>query len=239
MYLKDHKLNPYIALFLCTVIELDKYRWTYGRKWRPARMPSSLIKLPVTRDGLPDWEYMENFIKSRPYSKLLKNSLEQSLSDNVSEYDSLFESSSLLAAEPYEIYTRDITGETILLGCYRDKKHLDWILSHNIYNIRLGKRKGSMATEHECFKDVRMLYLYDLKDPSKVLRFCISGSQEMTGSDLKGMDYPRNSPGKIYMTFNIIRDSPSEEYGKEAFNVKEFLDNLPNHQNGIPVFIQP
>lgn len=71
LYLKDYRLNPYIGLFLCTVIELDRYRWTYGRKWRPARMPSSKIKLPIKNDGSPDWEYMENFIKSRPYSKML------------------------------------------------------------------------------------------------------------------------------------------------------------------------
>ncbi len=71
LYLKNHKLNPFIAMFLCAVIELDKYRWTYGRKWRPARMPSSLIKLPVNKSNSPDWEYMESFIKTRPYSKLL------------------------------------------------------------------------------------------------------------------------------------------------------------------------
>lgn len=71
LYLRNHKLNPYIAMFLCAIIELDKYRWTYGRKWRPARMPDSLIKLPVTDNNTPDWEYMELFIKTRPYSKLL------------------------------------------------------------------------------------------------------------------------------------------------------------------------
>lgn len=71
LYLKGTELNPYIALFLCAVIELDRYRWTYGRKWRPARMPSSKIKLPVTVDGTPDWIFMENYIKSRPYSKML------------------------------------------------------------------------------------------------------------------------------------------------------------------------
>ena len=71
LYLKGHELNPFIGLFLCTVIELERYRWTYGRKWRPARMPSSLIKLPVDNAGNPDWAFMEIFIKSRPYSKLL------------------------------------------------------------------------------------------------------------------------------------------------------------------------
>ena len=65
------KLNPHIAMFLCTLIEKERYRWTYGRKWRPKRMPSSLIKLPVDSKGLPDWNYMETYIKSLPYSSNL------------------------------------------------------------------------------------------------------------------------------------------------------------------------
>ena len=67
----DKPLNPYIAMFLCTVIELEKYRWAYGRKWRPVRMPSSIIKLPVKNVAgktVIDFQYMEDFIKALPYS---------------------------------------------------------------------------------------------------------------------------------------------------------------------------
>lgn len=71
LYLLDRPLNIYIGLFLCTVIEVERYRWAYGRKWRPSRMPDSLIKLPVDKNGNPDWEWMETFIKTRPYSKLI------------------------------------------------------------------------------------------------------------------------------------------------------------------------
>ena len=44
-----------------------------GRKWRPARMPDSDIKLPVDSNGNPDWQFMENYIKSLPYSGSLQN----------------------------------------------------------------------------------------------------------------------------------------------------------------------
>ena len=69
--LKDGKLNPYIAMFLCTLIEMERYRWTFGRKWRPTRMPKSDISLPVLENGKPDWNFMEQFIKSLPYSASL------------------------------------------------------------------------------------------------------------------------------------------------------------------------
>lgn len=65
----NKELNPFIAMFLCSLIEKERYRWTYGRKWRPKRMPSSLIKLPVDSNNNPDWQFMEDYIKSLPYSK--------------------------------------------------------------------------------------------------------------------------------------------------------------------------
>ena len=69
--LKNAKLNKYIAMFLCGLIELERHKWAYGRKWRPIRMPKSQIKLPVTINGKPDFEFMENYIKSLPYSSSL------------------------------------------------------------------------------------------------------------------------------------------------------------------------
>lgn len=60
--------NKYSALFVCTLIEKEKYRWAYGRKWRPTRMPGSLIKLPITSSWTPDWQFMEEYINSLPYS---------------------------------------------------------------------------------------------------------------------------------------------------------------------------
>ncbi len=68
-------LNVYIAMFLNTLIEQERFRWAYGRKWRPVRMPSSLIKLPAVKTATgeyePDWQWMEDYIKGLPYSGCL------------------------------------------------------------------------------------------------------------------------------------------------------------------------
>ena len=71
LYLLEHEMTPELGIFLSTVIEVDRYRWGYGRKWRPKRMPSSIIKLPVDQRGDPDWEHMEAFIKSLSHSSNL------------------------------------------------------------------------------------------------------------------------------------------------------------------------
>ncbi|WP_236861595.1 restriction endonuclease subunit S [Candidatus Magnetominusculus xianensis] len=64
-------MNPFAALFLVTLIKLEKYRFNYGRKWHIGRMEISEIKLPVTIEGNPDFDFMENYIKSLPYSSSL------------------------------------------------------------------------------------------------------------------------------------------------------------------------
>ncbi len=47
LYLKS-PLNKYIACFLITLIEKEKYRFSYGNKWDSITMKSSKMKLPIT-----------------------------------------------------------------------------------------------------------------------------------------------------------------------------------------------
>lgn len=65
------KLNKYIGLFLATIIKKEKYRFCYGRKWSNEKMKNSRIRLPIDNNGDLDWEFMENYIKSLPYSNSL------------------------------------------------------------------------------------------------------------------------------------------------------------------------
>jgi len=64
------KMNKYIALFLVTILNLEQYRYNYGRKCSQERMKKISIKLP-SKNGNPDFEYMENYVKSLPYSSSL------------------------------------------------------------------------------------------------------------------------------------------------------------------------
>ncbi len=69
LYAKDFwKMNKYIAMFLITLIKANRYRFGYGRKWTLEKMKETNIKLPSQTDGMPDFIYMENYIKSLPYS---------------------------------------------------------------------------------------------------------------------------------------------------------------------------
>ena len=61
-------MNKYVALFLVTILNLENYRYNYGRKASQKRLKTIYIKLPE-RDEKPDFEFMETFLKSLPYSK--------------------------------------------------------------------------------------------------------------------------------------------------------------------------
>ena len=63
------KMNQFIALFIVSLIKIEKYRFNYGRKWHMERMNISAIKLPALKDRKPDYAFMERYSKTLPFSK--------------------------------------------------------------------------------------------------------------------------------------------------------------------------
>jgi type I restriction enzyme M protein len=64
-------LNVYRALFLTTIINMEQYRYSYGRKFNQDRIRETTIKLPF-KDGDIDWDWIEDYIKGLNYSKHLQ-----------------------------------------------------------------------------------------------------------------------------------------------------------------------
>jgi len=67
----NDKLNKYNSLFLVTILDQERPKFSFGRSWTGNRLTSTKIKLPATKQGDPDWMFMENYIKSLPYSSSL------------------------------------------------------------------------------------------------------------------------------------------------------------------------
>lgn len=77
-------LNTYTGLFIVSLLNYEQYRYSYGRAFLMDRVKETILKLPICRnnDGspiidetkqfsnegyIPDWRFMENYIKSLPY----------------------------------------------------------------------------------------------------------------------------------------------------------------------------
>ena len=104
LYSKYEKFNEQIGLFIATVLRQEKYKFSYGRKWTLDNMIITIIKLPAQRnddgtiyldtskkysdDGyVPDWEWMENYIKSLHHKPLTtKNKTDDVLLFNMNEW---------------------------------------------------------------------------------------------------------------------------------------------------------
>ena len=68
-------LNVYNAQFLIGVLDQERYRYSFGRKYKKEVIKASKIKLPTTQNSKgeyePDWQWMEDYIKGLPYSSCL------------------------------------------------------------------------------------------------------------------------------------------------------------------------
>lgn len=79
--------NEPIGLFIATVLRQEKFKFSYGRKWTLDNMNITVIKLPIKHNEngtifiddskkysdegyVPDWQLMENYIKSLHHKPL-------------------------------------------------------------------------------------------------------------------------------------------------------------------------
>ena len=86
--LRNSYLNKYVGIFLSTVMNLEVFRYSYGRARSKEQLNKERIKLPVqhNEDGtiyidenhtfsekgyVPDWQFMEDYIKVLPYGDRL------------------------------------------------------------------------------------------------------------------------------------------------------------------------
>lgn len=105
LYSKYEGFGELTGLFIATVLRQEKYKFSYGRKWTLDNMNITIIKLPVqyNEDGtiyidpskkysddgyVPDWKWMENYIKSLHHKPLTtKNKTDNVLILNVNEWE--------------------------------------------------------------------------------------------------------------------------------------------------------
>ncbi len=66
----NKNLNSYIGMFLVTVLDQERFKYSFGRKYGKTQLQKSKIKLPAKNKN-PDWNFMENYIRSLSYSSSL------------------------------------------------------------------------------------------------------------------------------------------------------------------------
>lgn len=81
-------MNNLMGLFIVTIINNERYKFSYGRAVYSNEIARMEIKLPATKEGQPDWRYIENYMKSLKHKPISsKNSaLYETLSLGVNDW---------------------------------------------------------------------------------------------------------------------------------------------------------
>ena len=65
--IRHTKLNEKIALFLCSLLNVNATKYKYTEARILDKIKQETIPLPTTPNNQPDWKFMEDYIKSLPY----------------------------------------------------------------------------------------------------------------------------------------------------------------------------
>ena len=241
-----------------------KLKYNYDKKATWDRVKTESIYLPITSQGNIDYVFINNYINAikkqciaalkqeidrehQGYEQAISTELPVPQTSAFKEYEDIaFEH--LLAAESFECYKWNCfdqaiidffgSNKTILMGCSKNKRHLEWIVSHNLYNVRLGNTKGSMEKFRDLFEQTSLLILYDFKKPDRLSAYSITDNKEMTKQELLQLGYP-NPQRMRYMTFHITPIEKDLTLIKNQHLIEELIEMNPPNDKGTPVFIGP
>ena len=114
---------------------------------------------------------------------------------------------------------------TVLIGYYKSKEHLDWILKNWMYNGRAGDRNGSITLSKEIV-GARYILLHNGKEA--ILHKINLGGPKVYGyKEMKDLDYPFNpkekNEDKIYLMFRLNQNGVEKELKKYTWNPQDIV----------------
>lgn len=68
----SENLNREVGLFMTTIADTIRGKYNFGYKRSETRLKKEKLQLPTDKNGQPDYDYMENYIKKLEYEKLTK-----------------------------------------------------------------------------------------------------------------------------------------------------------------------
>ncbi|MBD5268437.1 MAG: hypothetical protein HDS45_02395 [Bacteroides sp.] len=151
-------------------------------------------------------------------------------------YDEDAHSLPLIAAEDMPEYSSRIKSDMMLVGCYKDIKHKEWIETNELYNIRLGRRNGSIDKSGLMIAASRLL-LYNKDNPSDYKVYNLDVTKQVLASPqtMQEKNYPGAKSSRSYILYFMgaeVKEHPN--YDVTALR----LQFAPNTKNNSPFFVE-
>lgn len=122
---------------------------------------------------------------------------------------------------------------SVIVGFYKNKEHLSWILSKNLYNLRTGTDMGSLSLSGDNV-NAKYLILHGKNEliTNRIFELKTLGPKIYSGNDLISKGYP-DPKGGLYIVYEIARDV-SEEFGNISIDLKKLSNFETNRKSAVP-----
>jgi hypothetical protein len=130
-----------------------------------------------------------------------------------------------------------IPNETfVLVGYYKSREQLNWIIKNKNYNFRTGTNKGSLNL-NESIINAKYLILHGEKElvSDKIYQLSETGIKIFSKLDMIKKEYP-NPNGELYLIFEIEKDV-SNEFNNIQIDLRKIPDFKSNRNSAKPYII--
>ncbi len=178
---------------------------------------------------------------SKSYERQIHNIIDSlNVAPNVQpvilRYDEEAHGLPLIAAEDMPEYSPRIKSDMMLVGCYKDKRHKEWIETNGLYNIRLGRRNGSIDQSGLMLAALRLL-LYNKDNPSDYKVYNLDVTKQVLASPqtMQEKGYPGAKSSRSYILYFMgaeVKEHP-------IYDVTALRSRFaPNTKNNSPFFVE-
>lgn len=113
-----------------------------------------------------------------------------------------------MVAQPVAVYEpyfnpASHSEDVILIGCYKNAKHKNWIETENKYNVRLNQSRSSVKISNKLIGEAKFFVLYDFDNPSSYQVLRLGNVKWFADKENMGkMGYP-NPGSKEYLLYEL------------------------------------
>lgn len=135
----------------------------------------------------------------------------------------------LMVAQPMAVY-----NESLLIACYKNRKHIEWIAEHLRYNIRAYNRQGAIQSASLAERATRLL-LYNKSNLNEYYYFELTERIESANYEyMKALNYPGVKQGNEYFLYELACQLPTPNV-----NILRIIDlyKPDGWKKGAPIFM--
>ncbi|KAF0102954.1 MAG: hypothetical protein FD187_1759 [bacterium] len=120
----------------------------------------------------------------------------------------------------------------VLIGWYKDKAHLEWVLKSGLYNFRMDIERGSLRLKPEV-SGAQYLLLHSHKGATSpsLLRVSKEGPRVLSRDALKAKGYPGEPSRPFYLVYDV---TPAEGFDGYEWDYRKWPDRLLNRASAEP-----